>query len=120
MDTPLYGFAGEVVHPLGVAILPLSLGTGKTERSMLTRFLVVDIPSAYNAIIGRPVLNDFQAVVSTYHMKVKFPIKGGVDEVAGNQMEARKYYVQIIKQGKKTKERDNKKPGGNDHDSKKE
>ncbi|KAL0329367.1 UNVERIFIED_CONTAM: hypothetical protein Sradi_4923400 [Sesamum radiatum] len=38
----------------------------------MLKFLVVDVSSAYNAILGRPTLNAFQAVISTYHMKIKF------------------------------------------------
>ncbi|KAI3455044.1 hypothetical protein Pfo_011707 [Paulownia fortunei] len=36
-------------------------------------FLVVDFFSAYNIILGRPSLNTIQAVVSTFHMILKFP-----------------------------------------------
>ncbi|KAL2226722.1 UNVERIFIED_CONTAM: hypothetical protein Sindi_2030900 [Sesamum indicum] len=73
VNTSLYGFAGEVVHPKGIVSLPLTLGTGVGQRTCLLRFLVVDTPSAYNVILGRPTLNAFQAVISTYHMKIKFP-----------------------------------------------
>ncbi|KAK3029629.1 hypothetical protein RJ639_037946 [Escallonia herrerae] len=31
------------------------------------------VSSAYNGILGRPALNRLQAVVSTYHLKMKFP-----------------------------------------------
>ncbi|KAL0455591.1 UNVERIFIED_CONTAM: hypothetical protein Slati_0898300 [Sesamum latifolium] len=73
VDTSLYGFAEEVVHSLGHISLPLSVGFEPTRRTKMVRFLVVDMPSAYNLILGRPALNTFQAVVSTYHMKLKFP-----------------------------------------------
>ncbi|KAK4397664.1 hypothetical protein Sango_1241900 [Sesamum angolense] len=55
--------------------LSLSLGTEPTRRTRMVRFLVVDMPSAYNLILGRLALNTFQAVVSTYHMKLKFPVR---------------------------------------------
>ncbi|KAL0409684.1 UNVERIFIED_CONTAM: hypothetical protein Sradi_1902800 [Sesamum radiatum] len=81
VNTSLYGFAGEVVHPRGMVSLPLTMGKGTTRKTCLLKFLVVDVPSAYNVIPGRPMLNTFQAVVSTYHMKIKFPTPGGVGEV---------------------------------------
>ncbi|KAL0461156.1 UNVERIFIED_CONTAM: hypothetical protein Slati_0003200 [Sesamum latifolium] len=74
------GFTGEVVHPRGMILLPLTLGTSPLRRTCLLKFLVVDIPSAYNVILGRPTLNAFRAIISTYHMKIKFSVVGGVGE----------------------------------------
>ncbi|KAL0427551.1 UNVERIFIED_CONTAM: hypothetical protein Slati_2929900 [Sesamum latifolium] len=71
VDTSLYGFAGVVVHPRGMISLPLTLGTFPLWKTCLLKFLVVDIPSAYNVILGRPALNAFRAIISTYHMKIK-------------------------------------------------
>ncbi|KAL0445095.1 UNVERIFIED_CONTAM: hypothetical protein Slati_2232200 [Sesamum latifolium] len=81
VTTSLYGFAGEVVHPRGIISLPLTLGIGPIRRTCMLKFLVVDVPSAYNVILGRPTLNAFQAMISTYHMKIKFLASGGVGEV---------------------------------------
>ncbi|KAL0448214.1 UNVERIFIED_CONTAM: hypothetical protein Slati_1949300 [Sesamum latifolium] len=50
VDTSLYGFAGEVVHPRAMISLPLTLGTSTLRKTCLLKFLVVDIPSAYNII----------------------------------------------------------------------
>lgn len=55
---------------------------------------MVDAPSSYNIILGRPMLNQFQAVVLTFHMKLKFPVGEEVGEVSGDQFLARKYYVE--------------------------
>lgn len=54
--------------------LPVSMGDYPAIATCAVEFLVLDAPSAYNIILGRPSLNMFQAVVSTYHMKVKFPV----------------------------------------------
>ncbi|KAL0389155.1 UNVERIFIED_CONTAM: hypothetical protein Scaly_0272600 [Sesamum calycinum] len=61
----------------------------------------MDIASAYNVILGRPTLNTFRAVISTYHMKIKFPVIGGVGEAQANALQARKCYIETIKKGKK-------------------
>ncbi|GAV84247.1 hypothetical protein CFOL_v3_27691, partial [Cephalotus follicularis] len=53
-------------------------------------FLVVDTPSPYNAIIGRPGLNLLEAIVSTRHLLMKFPTRFGVGEVRGDQEVARR------------------------------
>ncbi|KAL0285278.1 UNVERIFIED_CONTAM: hypothetical protein Scaly_2824000 [Sesamum calycinum] len=76
--------------------LPLTLGTVSTRRTCLLKFLVVDTPSAYNAILGRPTLNTFQAIMSTYHMKIKFHTIGGVGEVQGDPLQSRKCYVEVV------------------------
>ncbi|KAK3026486.1 hypothetical protein RJ639_041783 [Escallonia herrerae] len=56
-------------------------------------FVVVRVPSAYNAILGRTSLNQLKAVVSTYHMKMKFPTEHGIGEVKGDQVVARQCYM---------------------------
>ncbi|KAL0361498.1 UNVERIFIED_CONTAM: hypothetical protein Sradi_3834300 [Sesamum radiatum] len=57
VDTSLYGFAGEVVHLRGMISLTLTLGTSALRKTCLLKFLVVDVPSAYNVILERPTLN---------------------------------------------------------------
>ncbi|KAL0416116.1 UNVERIFIED_CONTAM: hypothetical protein Slati_3443500 [Sesamum latifolium] len=96
VNTSLYGFAGEVVHPRGMVSLPLTMGRGTARKTYLLKFLVVDVPSAYNVILGRPTLNTFQAVISTYHMKIKFPTPGGIGEVQGDPLQSRRCYVDAV------------------------
>ncbi|KAK3002375.1 hypothetical protein RJ639_022536 [Escallonia herrerae] len=58
------------------------------------RLRKIDTPLyAYNAILGRTTLNQLRAVVSTYHMKMKFPTENGVGEVKGDQVVARQCYM---------------------------
>ena len=45
---------------------------------------MVDCPSSYNVIIGRPTLNKWKAATSTYCLKVKFPTDNGVGKVKGD------------------------------------
>ena len=59
-------------------------------------FLVVDCPSLYNVIIGRPTLNCWKAATSTYYLKVKFPTKNGVGEVKGDQVLTRECYQAML------------------------
>ncbi|KAL0405925.1 UNVERIFIED_CONTAM: hypothetical protein Slati_3906400 [Sesamum latifolium] len=101
VNTSLYGFAGEVVHPRGMVSLSLTMGRGTARKTCLLKFLVVDVPSAYNVILGRPTLNTFQAVISTYHMKIKFPTAGGVGEVQGDPLQSRRCYVDAVHKGQK-------------------
>ena len=61
------------------------------------RFLVVDTPSAYNMLLGRPSLNAIKAIPSAYHMMIKFPTTSGVGMVQGDQRVARECYSASMK-----------------------
>jgi hypothetical protein len=62
IETPLVGFAGTSIHLLGVTSLQITAGTYPKKATKKVDFLVVDCPSAYNVIIGRPTLNRLRAV----------------------------------------------------------
>ena len=54
----IYGFSGEGLAPTGSIRLPITAVTTPMNKTLLTTFIVVDCPSAYNAIIGWPILVD--------------------------------------------------------------
>ena len=85
VKAPLTGFSGGVVNPLGVITILVVFGTAPRIVTIPVDFLVVDVPSAYNAIIGRKTLNMLGAVVSSYYLKVKFPTEAGIGEEKGQQ-----------------------------------
>jgi hypothetical protein len=85
---PLMEFTGKQVQSLGSIELPITTGTHPRQATIMVRFLFVDRPLAYNAIIGRTTFNQFNAVTSTPHLKMKFPINHGVGEVKGDQRAA--------------------------------
>ncbi|XP_065017742.1 uncharacterized protein LOC135644201 [Musa acuminata AAA Group] len=84
MCSALTGFTGDSISPLGAIILPLTLGAPPRSKTVMTTFLVVDLPTAYNAILGRPTLNKVRAIVSTYYQTEKFPTHAGAGEVTGS------------------------------------
>ncbi|GAV64394.1 hypothetical protein CFOL_v3_07912, partial [Cephalotus follicularis] len=96
VKTPLVGFTGETIHPLGSINLSVVAGTAPRQTQVEMTFLVVDTPSPYNAIVGRPGLNLLEAIVSTRHLIVKFPTRFGVGEVRGDQEVARRCYKTAI------------------------
>ena len=59
-------------------------------------FLVVDCPTSYNVIIGRPTLNKWKVATSTYCLKVKFPTDEGIREVKGDQVLVRECYQAVL------------------------
>ena len=76
----------------------LTLGEPPCQATTTARFLIVDAPSAYNMLLGRPSLNAIKVVPSTYHMILKFPTIHGVGTVRGDQRVARECYTASMKQ----------------------
>ena len=93
MDAPLVGFTGDKVCLVGIVTLPITVGTHPKTVSKTVDFLVVNCPSTYNAIIGRPSLNRLRAVTSTYHLLLKFPTEHRIGEVRGDQVAVRECYL---------------------------
>ncbi|XP_030942140.1 uncharacterized protein LOC115967224 [Quercus lobata] len=95
-NAPLVGFGGTKVFPLGAITLAVTAGDYPQQITREITFLVVNCSSAYNAILGRPTLNSWKAVTSTYHLMIKFPIEYGVGELWGNQVAARECYIVML------------------------
>ncbi|GKC00898.1 hypothetical protein Tco_0987034 [Tanacetum coccineum] len=75
--TPLVGFSGEIIWTLGQISLLMKIGDEEHSTSAWMNFLIVRSPSPYNGIIGRPRVRRIQAVSSTAHRMLKFPVTGG-------------------------------------------
>ena len=97
VNTHLRGFSGEKVLPLGSIQLVLTLGEPPCQATTTARFLIVDAPSAYNMLLGRPSLNAIKVIPSAYHMIIKFPTVHGVGMVRGDQRVARECYTAFMK-----------------------
>ena len=84
------------MQPVGIVTLSVVVGAYPQQVTRDVNFLVVDCSSSYNAIIGRPTLNSWKAVTSTYHLSIKFPIEHGVGQVQGDQLAARECYLAML------------------------
>jgi len=76
-DEPIYGFSGEQVSTRGYTNLHTVFRDGPQTKTVPIRFLIVDAPTSYNVLLGRPSLNTLGAVVSTPHLAMKFPSPSG-------------------------------------------
>ncbi|XP_065020456.1 uncharacterized protein LOC135645730 [Musa acuminata AAA Group] len=65
MASALIGFMGDSISPLETMALPVTIGEEPRVKTMITTFMVVNLPLTYNIILGRPTLNKSKAVVST-------------------------------------------------------
>ena len=93
----LYGFIGESVNAKGILSLSIELGTHLWQHIHIVHFVLVDCPSVYNVIIGRPTLNAIWAIISTYHLLVKFPTIGGIGILQRQQAESHDLYEEASK-----------------------
>ena len=80
----------------GIVTLTVTAGSHPFQVTNKHNFLVVDSPSSYNMIIGRPTLNHWKVATSTYCLKVKFQTEQGVGEVKGDQVLARECYQAVL------------------------
>ena len=65
----------------------------------MANFIVVEAPSTYNVILGRPTLNQARSVVSTHSLIFKFPTPKGTGVLKGDQATARSCYVTSLRRG---------------------
>ena len=90
--SPLVSFTRDRIIPRGIVTLIVIASTYPAQVTKEIDFLIVDCPSTYNIILGRPTLNKLRAVTSTYYLKVKFPTAHGVGEIKGDQGLVRECY----------------------------
>ena len=98
VNAHLKGFSREKVLPLGLVQLVLTLGDPPCQAITTIKFLIVEAPSAYNMLLGRPSLNAIRAIPYAYHMVVKFLTEYGVGKARGDQWIAKECYLASMKQ----------------------
>ena len=91
-DSPLLSFEGRIVTPKGQIRLPIQTGSEVVE----VNFIVVNAYSPYIAIVARSWIHALEAVSSTLHQKIKYPSRGQVEEIRGDQAMARQCMVAAI------------------------
>ncbi|GJZ90768.1 hypothetical protein Tco_0662695 [Tanacetum coccineum] len=77
------GSASEIIYDhcfnrLWLEVKNQMIGDAEHSTSAWMNFVVVRSPSPYNGIIGRPGIRKIQAIPSTAHGMLKFPVPGGV------------------------------------------
>ncbi|CAJ2674684.1 unnamed protein product [Trifolium pratense] len=89
----LSGFNGATTKPWGYVDLLVTVGSEETAKTIKVKFLVVDCPSLYQCILGRPAIADLMAVPSTAHLKMKYYThKGQVATLHGDIEAARRVF----------------------------
>jgi len=99
LEEQIVGFSGERVDTKGYIDLRTKFGnTDRGHRMILVRYLIVDVNTSYNVLLGRPSLNKLGAIVSTPHLAMKFPTeRGDVATVYADQRTTRECYVASLR-----------------------
>ncbi|WP_248788875.1 hypothetical protein, partial [Escherichia coli] len=69
------------------------IGTAELYASTMARFIVMDVPSSYNAILGRQTQENLHIRPDVKYLTVTFTTKDGDAEVFIDQAEVRKVFV---------------------------
>ena len=87
--SPIYGFSNQPIQVKSAIVLMVILGDGQNTVKEKAEFVMVDQPSAYNAIFGRPLMRATKMVIATFCMKVRFPTASGDGYMECNQRTGR-------------------------------
>uniref|UniRef100_A0A803P0U9 Uncharacterized protein n=1 Tax=Cannabis sativa TaxID=3483 RepID=A0A803P0U9_CANSA len=99
----MYGFFCQGIAPKGYIRLPLTVGENPTARTLMAWFVLINVPSAFNSMIGRPTLYDLKAVTSIYHLCLKIPTRHRVGCLRGDQQSTHNCYNLALSKAKKEK-----------------
>jgi hypothetical protein len=67
----------NAAHSLGMMVLPVTFSTRENYRTEFIKFEVANFESSYHAILGRPALAKFMAVLHYVYLLLKMPDKVG-------------------------------------------
>ena len=94
---PILGFGWQEVNPMGTIHLPVRFSDKLKSKNLEADFLVVDVPTAYNVILGRPTLHKVKAVIAPYLLQLQFEAdNGSVGKIHGDQWMAREWCLVSI------------------------
>jgi hypothetical protein len=80
-----YGIVpGNMAHPLGMVVLPVTFGTRENYRTDFIKFEVANSETSYHAILGRLALAKFMAVPHYVYLLLKMPGRSGVLTLRGD------------------------------------
>ena len=80
-DIIVSAFDGSKRIVLGELNLPIKVGSQTFDST----FFVMDIRPAYSCLLGRPWIHGADAVTSSLHQKLKYPVKGKIVTVCGEE-----------------------------------
>jgi len=98
-DDQIVGFSGEQVDTRGYIDLYTTFGEHRhLRRTIKIRYLIVEVNTSYNILLGRSSLNLFRRIMSTPHLAMKFSFAfDGIVTIHVDQKVVRECYVASLK-----------------------
>lgn len=82
---------------MGYVILKTTCGEEVDAKTIDVKYLIINIVSPYNIILGRPTINILWAVMSTQYLSLEYLLLDGlVSTIRGDQQVAREYYLSSL------------------------
>ena len=98
LGVPYHRLRGQEVNPIDMIRLSLCFGDKLKARNLEVAFLVVDVPTVYNFILGRPTLHKVNAMIAPCFLQLQFEANGGSMGVMHiDQRMARECYLMSIR-----------------------
>ncbi|RDX88951.1 hypothetical protein CR513_29382, partial [Mucuna pruriens] len=85
----------------GTVELDTVVGEGSNVRMIPVLYTVIEVEASYNIIMGWSALNQLKAIVSTYHLCMKYPTSKGVGSVWADSSMARRCYEDNLRVGQR-------------------
>ena len=99
----MVGFVGDQVEIRGYVELRTTFADENVARTIVIRYIVVNVSFAYNLLLGQASLNMLRVVASTAHMRIRLPSdEGGVITIKADQKMTRKCHENSLKNRRRT------------------
>ncbi|GAB2291407.1 hypothetical protein Dimus_038161 [Dionaea muscipula] len=82
---------------MGEVTLATTFGDNDVQATLNVTWIIVDVPSAYNTILGLPTQVQLKAVTSPYYLMMKFMSGDKVGRSYGSQSTDRECYIASLK-----------------------
>ncbi|XP_065861056.1 uncharacterized protein [Euphorbia lathyris] len=87
------GFGGQSSQTSGQVVLETEMGDKNLKWRGDLEFAIVDLPLAYNIILGRPFLSETESLISMKHLTLHLPTHQGRVVVEGDQLTSQQAYT---------------------------
>ena len=87
IKSPITSFYGGITQPMGVAELTIEFGNREIRDTKIVKsmFNIVDLPLAYNGIIGRLILYEIDTATIIRRLSMKIPLEDQVITILRDQ-----------------------------------